>query len=189
MSNKYLIVALGNIGAEYENTRHNIGFKIADEIAKEQDVSFEMKRLAFLVEFRLKNKFIYLIKPTTYMNLSGKALQYWMQEINIPIENILVLVDDKDLDFGKIRLKPKGSSGGHNGLKNIEAVLGHQNYNRLRFGIGNNFSRGKQIDYVLGNWTIKEQETLPSYINDAILALKDFVHLGIVKAMDANNGK
>ena len=189
MSNKYLIVALGNIGAEYEDTRHNIGFNIANEIAKEQDVSFQMKRLAFYTEFRLKNKMVHVIKPTTYMNLSGKALQYWMQELNIPIENILVLVDDKDLDFGRIRLKPKGSAGGHNGLKNIEAVLGNQNYSRLRFGIGSNFSKGRQIDYVLGRWTNKEQEALPSYINDAIVAIKDFIHLGIVQAMDANNGK
>ncbi|MCB0541054.1 MAG: aminoacyl-tRNA hydrolase [Chitinophagales bacterium] len=189
MSNKYLIVALGNIGAEYEDTRHNIGFNIADEIAKEQDVSFQMERLAFYTDFRLKNKLVHIIKPTTYMNLSGKALQYWMQELNIPIENILVLVDDKDLDFGRIRLKPKGSAGGHNGLKNIEAVLGNQNYSRLRFGIGSNFSKGRQIDYVLGRWTNKEQEALPSYINDAIVAIKDFIHLGIVQAMDANNGK
>lgn len=189
MSNKYLVVALGNIGATYDNTRHNIGFTIADEIAKEQDVSFEMKRLAFFTEFRLKNKLVYVIKPTTYMNLSGKALQYWMQELSIPLENILVIVDDKDLDFGKIRLKPKGSAGGHNGLKNIEAVLGHQNYCRLRFGIGSNFSKGRQIDYVLGNWTVKEQEELSSYIINAINATKDFVHLGIAKAMDTNNGK
>lgn len=184
---KYLIVALGNIGIEYENTRHNIGFKIADEMAKNQGVSFELKRLAFYTEFRLKNKHIHLIKPTTYMNLSGKALQYWSTELKIPLENILVLVDDKDLPFGKIRLRAKGSAGGHNGLKNIELVLGSQEYNRLRFGIGDNFSKGKQIDYVLGNWTTKEQEDLGSYIHEAIQATENFAHLGIAKAMELSN--
>lgn len=186
---KFLIVALGNIGLEYENTRHNIGFDIADVWSKKHGASFTLKRLAFYTDFRLKNKKIHLIKPTTYMNLSGKALQYWMNELKIPLQNVIVLVDDKDLPFGKIRLKAKGSAGGHNGLKNIELVLGHQNYNRLRFGIGNNFSRGKQVEYVLGNWTIKEQEALASYIEDALPALEDFVHLGINKAMEVHNRK
>ncbi len=184
---KYLIVALGNIGIEYENTRHNIGFRIADEMAKKQGVSFELKRLAFYTQFRLKNKKIHLIKPTTYMNLSGNALQYWMQELKIDINQILVLVDDKDLPFGKIRLKTKGSAGGHNGLKNIELVLGNPQYNRLRFGIGNNFSRGKQVDYVLGNWDSKEQEELASYIQDAISSIENFAHLGMTKAMELTN--
>ena len=184
---KYLIVALGNIGIEYENTRHNIGFRIADEMAKKQGVSFELKRLAFYTQFRLKNKKIHLIKPTTYMNLSGNALQYWMQELKIDIDQILVLVDDKDLPFGKIRLKTKGSAGGHNGLKNIELVLGNPQYNRLRFGIGNNFSRGKQVDYVLGNWDSKEQEELASYIQDAISSIENFAHLGMTKAMELTN--
>lgn len=186
---KYLIVALGNIGIEYDNTRHNIGFNIADEMVKKEGASFDLKRLAFYSEFRLKNKAIHVIKPTTYMNLSGKALQYWMQDLSIPIENVLVLVDDKDLPFGKIRLRHKGSAGGHNGLKNIEAVLGNQNYNRLRFGIGNNFSRGKQIEYVLGKWTPKEYEELASYIQDAILAIEDFAHIGMTKAMEEHNRK
>ena len=186
---KYLIVALGNIGIEYENSRHNIGFNIADEMAKKEGVSFVLKRLAFYSEFRLKNKQIHLIKPTTYMNLSGKALQYWMQDLSIPIENVLVLVDDKDLPFGKIRLRHKGSAGGHNGLKNIEAVLGNQNYNRLRFGIGNNFSRGKQIEFVLGKWTSKEFEELASYIQDAIQAIEDFAHIGMTKTMEIHNRK
>ena len=186
---KYLIVALGNIGIEYENTRHNIGFNIADEMIKKEGASFELKRLAFYSEFRLKNKKIHVIKPTTYMNLSGNALRYWMQELKIDIENVIVLVDDKDLPFGKIRLRTKGSAGGHNGLKNIELVLGNQNYNRLRFGIGNNFSRGKQIDYVLGAWTKEEQEALASYIQDAIIAIEDYVHLGMAKAMETSNKK
>lgn len=184
---KYLIVALGNIGIEYENTRHNIGFNIADEMAKKQGASFELKRLAFYSDFRLKNKEIHIIKPTTYMNLSGNALRYWMQELKIELDRVLVLVDDKDLPFGKIRLRTKGSAGGHNGLKNIELVLGDQNYNRLRFGIGNNFSRGKQIEYVLGRWTKDEEEALASYIEDANTAIENFVHLGIVKAMELTN--
>ncbi len=186
---KYLIVALGNMGVEYENTRHNIGFKIADEMAKKQGVSFELKRLAFYTEFRLKNKKVHLIKPTTFMNLSGNALRYWMQELSIDIENVLVLVDDKDLPFGKIRLRMKGSAGGHNGLKNIELVLGNQNYNRLRFGIGNNFPPGKQIAYVLGNWSAKEQEELGSYIPDSCSAIEDFVLTGIQKTMEVFNAK
>ncbi len=184
---KYLIVALGNIGLEYENTRHNIGFNIADEMAKQQGVSFELKRLAFYTNYRLKNKTIHLIKPTTFMNLSGNALRYWMQELKIDIDKVLVLVDDKDLPFGKVRLKGKGSSGGHNGLKNIELVLGSQEYNRLRFGIGNNFPTGKQVQYVLGKWTADEQEALASFIEDAIQGIDNFVHLGIQKAMEVTN--
>jgi peptidyl-tRNA hydrolase, PTH1 family len=184
---KYLIVALGNIGIEYENTRHNVGCKIADEMAQKEGASFELKRLAFYTEFRLKNKKIHLIKPTTFMNLSGNAIRYWMNELEIDIANVLVLVDDKDLPFGKIRLKTKGSAGGHNGLKNIELVLGSPNYNRLRFGIGDNFSKGKQIDYVLGNWTSKEKEELPSYMAEAIQAIENYVHLGMAKAMEDNN--
>jgi len=184
---KYLIIALGNIGIEYENTRHNVGFKIADEMAQKEGASFELKRLAFYTEFRLKNKTIHLIKPTTYMNLSGSALSYWMNELNISIENVLVLVDDKDLPFGKVRMRSKGSAGGHNGLKNIELILGNQQYNRLRFGIGDNFSKGKQIDYVLGNWTTKEKEELPSYILEAIQAIENYVHLGMAKAMEIAN--
>ncbi|MFT4969667.1 MAG: PTH1 family peptidyl-tRNA hydrolase [Chitinophagales bacterium] len=184
---KYLIVALGNIGIEYENTRHNIGFKIADEMAKEKGVSFELKRLAFYTQFRLKNKKVHLIKPSTYMNLSGNALRYWMQELKIDIDRVIVLVDDKDLPFGKVRLKTKGSAGGHNGLKNIELVLGNPQYNRLRFGIGNDFSRGKQIDYVLGNWSAKEQEELSSYMNEAIIAIENYIHLGMAKAMELTN--
>ena len=184
---KYLIIALGNIGIEYENTRHNVGFKIADEMAQKEGASFELKRLAFYTEFRLKNKKIHLIKPTTYMNLSGTALRYWMNELKIDIENVLVLVDDKDLPFGKVRLRAKGSAGGHNGLKNIELILGNPIYNRLRFGIGDNFSKGKQIDYVLGNWTSKEKEELPSYLSEAIQAIENVVLTGMAKAMETSN--
>jgi len=185
--NKYLILALGNIGAEYENTRHNIGFNIADEIAKSKDVSFDMKRLAFYTTYKFKGKSIHIIKPTTYMNLSGKSIKYWMKELNIPIENTLTLVDDLALPFGKIRLKPKGSDAGHNGLKSIAEYVGSTKYPRLKFGIGNNYSRGKQIDYVLGNWTANEQEDLASYIAEAIKTIEDFIFMGMERAMNSNN--
>ena len=184
---KYLIVALGNIGSEYENTRHNIGFKIADEIAKTKDVSFDMKRLAFYTTYKFKGRSIHLIKPTTYMNLSGKSIKYWMKELNIPIENTLTLVDDLALPFGKIRLKPKGSDAGHNGLKSLAEYLNTTKYPRLKFGIGDDFSRGKQIDYVLGDWTKKEEEELGSYINTAIKTIEDFLFMGLERAMNFNN--
>lgn len=185
--NKYLIVALGNIGAEYENTRHNIGFKIADEIAKSKAASFEMKRLAFYTQFQYKGKSIHLIKPTTYMNLSGKAIKYWMNELNIPIENTLTLVDDLALPFGKIRLKGNGSDAGHNGLKSIAEQLQTKNYPRLKFGIGDNFSKGKQVDYVLGNWTAQENEALSAYIANSIKAIDDFIFIGLERAMNVHN--
>lgn len=184
---KFLVVALGNIGSEYADTRHNIGFKIADKIAQEQGVSFKMERLAFYTSYKFKGRNIHLIKPTTFMNLSGKALNYWSNELKIPISNILVVVDDIALPFGKLRLKPKGSSAGHNGLKNIEEILGTQNYPRLKFGIGDNFGKGRQIDYVLGNWTKDEEEQLGAYINDAIKAIEDFTFLGIERAMNIHN--
>lgn len=184
---KYLIIALGNIGAEYENTRHNIGFNIANEIAKSKDVSFDMKRLAFYTAYRTKGRTIHLIKPTTYMNLSGKAIKYWMNELKIPIENTLTIVDDLSLPFGKVRLKPKGSDAGHNGLKSIAEYLSTTKYPRLKFGIGDNYSRGKQKDYVLGKWTDKEQEELSSYMASVIKAINDFVFIGIDKAMEKNN--
>ncbi len=185
----YLLVALGNIGVEYENTRHNIGFNIADEIAKEQGVSFELKRLAFYTNFKRKAKTIHLIKPTTYMNLSGKALVYWKNHLKISIENILVIVDDVDLNFGILRIKAKGSAGGHNGLKDIEAMLASQHYNRLRFGIGHNFGRGQMVQYVLGKWTDKEQEELPSYIIEASKATYLFIDLGMPRVMEEVNKK
>ncbi|MFT4644644.1 MAG: PTH1 family peptidyl-tRNA hydrolase [Planctomycetota bacterium] len=184
---KYLIVALGNIGAEYENTRHNIGFKIADELAKSKDVSFDMKRLAFYTTYKFKGKSIHIIKPTTFMNLSGKSIKYWMKELNIPIENTLTLVDDLALPFGKIRLKPKGSDAGHNGLKSIAEHTGSTIYPRLKFGIGDNFSKGKQIDYVLGEWTKQEEEELASYVAESIKSIEDFLFIGLERAMNFNN--
>ena len=136
---KYLIVGLGNIGEKYENTRHNAGFHVLDRLAEMHDANFSLKRFAFQAHFRYKSREIYLIKPTTYMNLSGKAVRYWMQMLKIAPDNLLVVVDDKDIDFGKLRLRAKGSDGGHNGLKDITQVLGGNKYARLRFGIGNNF--------------------------------------------------
>lgn len=184
---KYLIVALGNIGSEYENTRHNIGFKIADEIAQKQDVSFQMKRLAFYTQYQFKGRSIHLIKPTTYMNLSGKSLKYWANELKISIENTLTLVDDIALPFGKVRLKPKGSDAGHNGLKSIAEQIGSTKYPRLKFGIGDNFSKGRQVDYVLGEWTKQEQEELNAYMATAIKAIEDFIFVGMERAMNFNN--
>lgn len=184
---KYLIVGLGNIGNEYANTRHNIGFDIADYIAQKQGVSFKMERLAYYTEFRLKNKMVYLIKPTTYMNLSGKALHYWMQELKIPKEQILILVDELALPFSKIKLKPSGSDGGHNGLKSIQFVLNSSIYARLRFGIGNNFEKGRQVDYVLGKFTDAEQKELPALIEKSNLAIESFVLEGLERSMTKYN--
>lgn len=150
---KYLIVGLGNIGPEYELTRHNIGFLTVDRLADKESISWESSRLAFKSEFKYKGRSIHLIKPTTYMNLSGKAMNYWMKELNIPKENVLVLVDDVAIPFGSLRMKPKGSAAGHNGLKNIEALTGGQNYPRLRMGIGDDYPKGRQVDYVLGKFT------------------------------------
>jgi len=147
---KYLIVGLGNIGAEYHRTRHNVGFEIVDAIAAKKELTFESAKNVSKASFRFKGKGITMIKPTTYMNLSGKAVRYWLQQLKIPQSNLLVLVDDLDLPFGTLRLKKKGSAGGHNGLKDIQEKLGNSNYCRLRFGIGDDFKRGRQVDYVLG---------------------------------------
>jgi len=184
---KYLIVALGNIGVKYENTRHNIGFKIADELSKSKDVSFEVKRLALYTTYKFKGRTVYLIKPTTFMNLSGKSIRYWMHELKIPIENTLTIVDDISMPFGKIRLKPKGTDAGHNGLKSIAEYLNTTKYPRLKFGIGDNFSKGRQIEYVLGDWSTKEQEELASYIAPAIKSIEDFIFIGLDRAMNINN--
>ncbi|MEI6311086.1 MAG: aminoacyl-tRNA hydrolase [Bacteroidota bacterium] len=184
---KYLIVGLGNIGEEYANTRHNIGFNIADSMAQKQGVSFKMERLAYYTEFRLKNKIVHLIKPTTYMNLSGKALFYWMNELKIPKEQILILVDEIALPFSKIKMKPSGSDGGHNGLKSIQFILNSTIYPRLRFGIGNNYERGKQVDYVLGKWDEAESKELPVLIDKSIQAIESFVLEGLERSMTKYN--
>lgn len=186
---KFLIICLGNIGSEYENTRHNIGFKIADELAKAAEVQFVQDRLAFKCEFKIKGKLVVLIKPTTYMNLSGKALNYWMQAEKIKAEQVLVITDDIALPFGTLRIKPKGSDGGHNGLKSIQETLGNDSYARLRFGVGSNFSKGKQIDYVLGQWSAEEQVTLLERIKMAAEMAKAFCTIGLQLTMTNFNNK
>jgi PTH1 family peptidyl-tRNA hydrolase len=184
---KYLIIGLGNIGPEYADTRHNIGFMIADELAKQSHSSFFNMRLAYYTEFAYKSRKIFVIKPTTYMNLSGKAVNYWMQELQIPAENILVVVDDLALPFGTIRLKPKGSAAGHNGLKSIEVVLGGTDYARLRFGIGDNFPKGRQVDFVLSGFDSDEQKELPALIDRSVEFINSFVTVGLELTMTRLN--
>lgn len=185
---KYLIVGLGNIGEEYQGTRHNIGFRILDALAEASNISFTTERYGDVGHGRLKNKQLVLLKPSTYMNLSGNAVRYWTTKENIPVDHILVLVDDIALPFGAIRIKPKGSDAGHNGLKNIAQMLGTDAYPRLRFGIGKDFPRGCQIDYVLGHFTLDERQRLPLRVDVAVDAIKTFVLAGLQTAMcDFNN--
>ncbi len=184
---KYLIVGLGNIGPEYAHTRHNIGFDIADELVKELDGSFSNVRLAYYAEVSFKGRKLHVIKPTTYMNLSGKAVSYYMRELRIPLENVLVIVDDLALPLGKLRLKMQGSSAGHNGLKSIEELCGGQAYPRLRFGISDNFSKGRQADYVLGHFDKDEQLELPALIGKSVDLIKSFVTIGPALTMTAFN--
>lgn len=185
---KYLIAGLGNIGPDYEGTRHNIGFEVLDSLAKESSISFSTERYAFRAELKVKNKHLILIKPTTYMNLSGKAVNYWLQQEKIPLRNLLVIVDDLALPHGTLRLKLKGSDGGQNGLKNINQVLGRQDYARLRFGIGNDFPRGHQVDYVLGHWTEDEKGLILPKIEKAGEAIKSFALAGPSITMNQFNG-
>lgn len=184
---KYLIVGLGNIGPEYELTRHNIGFLILDRMADEAGAKFSQDRLCFRAEVKHKGRTLVLIKPTTYMNLSGRAVHYWMQQEKVPIENMLVLTDDISLPFGKIRLKGKGSAGGHNGLKNIEATLGTQEYPRLRFGVGDNFHKGGQVDYVLSPFTKQEFDELVQHMDRSIEAIHSFCSIGLERTMNHFN--
>ncbi len=186
---KYLIVGLGNIGDEYANTRHNIGFNIVDALAKEAGAQFEDKRYGFMTEIRIKGRSLILLKPSTYMNLSGNAVRYWLQKENIEVENMLVLVDDLALSVGTIRLRSKGSDGGHNGLKHIAGILSTQNYSRLRFGIGNQFGKGQQIDFVLGEWTNDEKKILEERIPVACEAVKTYALMGIERTMNIYNSK
>ncbi len=186
---KYLIVGLGNIGAEYQNTRHNIGFKVLDAFAEASNIVFSTQRYGDVAQVRVKNKILVLLKPSTYMNLSGEAVRYWMNKENIPLENVLVIVDDLALPFGAIRIKGKGSDGGHNGLKNIAAMVGGQNYARLRFGIGNDFPKGAQVDYVLGNFTEDQTKELPIRAKVAIDAIKAFCLSGLTFAMNNFSNK
>lgn len=186
---KYLIVGLGNIGEEYEHTRHNIGFDIADDLAEKLNVKFSNDRLAYIAESKYKGRQIYLIKPTTYMNLSGKAVSYWKNALNISLENILVMVDELSFPIATFKIHPKGSDGGHNGLKSIQEALQTTHYARLRFGIGNHYPKGKQVEYVLGKWKDEEwslvKQTLP-LCSDAVLC---FVFEGIQNAMNKYNNK
>jgi PTH1 family peptidyl-tRNA hydrolase len=186
---KYLIAGLGNIGAEYKNTRHNIGFQILDALAGASNISFNDKRYGFVAEYNYKARTFILLKPTTYMNLSGRALAYWLQKENIDISNLLVLVDDLALPFGTIRLRAKGGSGGHNGLENINQVLGRNDYARLRFGIGDNFHKGFQVDYVLGEWDKEEVKELPGKIDTCIEIIQSFGTIGTERTMNFYNNK
>lgn len=184
---KYLIVGLGNIGDEYDGTRHNIGFDVADVLVIKHGASFALERLALRASFSWKGKKFVVIKPTTYMNLSGKALKYWMDKENVPIENVIVIVDDLALPLGTIRLRTKGSNAGHNGLKDIEAVLGNNLYPRLRFGIGNDFPKGRQIEFVIGKWDKKEIPLLQDKIIKAVEAIESIVTIGFDRTMTIFN--
>lgn len=186
---KFLIIGLGNIGDKYINTRHNIGFKILDEVAEEQNVSFETEKLGDVANFRFKGRIFFLLKPSTYMNLSGKAVKYWMDKEKVSLENILVVTDDVNIDFGTIRLKAKGSAGGHNGLKDIQEKLNTQQYARFRFGVGGNYSRGRQVDFVLGEWNKEETSQLIERLPIAAKVITSFGTAGLANTMNTFNGK
>lgn len=186
---KFLIVGLGNIGAEYVNTRHNIGFKAVDFMANEAGVAFETVKLGSMAEIRVKGRSLLLLKPNTYMNLSGKAVQFWMEKEKIAKENVLIITDDLNLAFGTLRMKAKGSDGGHNGLKNIQQVLNSSEYPRLRFGISDAFKKGQQVDYVLGEWTAEETTALKERLQTVSEAVKEFALAGLNNAMNNYNGK
>ncbi|NCT09033.1 MAG: aminoacyl-tRNA hydrolase [Flavobacteriia bacterium] len=186
---KFLIIGLGNIGSKYENTRHNIGFKILDEVAEKQGVTFISEKLGDIANFNFKGKTFVLLKPNTFMNLSGKAVKYWMQQENISIENILVIADDVNIDFGLIRLKAKGSAGGHNGLKDIQEKLNTDQYPRFRFGVGANYPKGRQVDFVLGEWSKEETSQLIERLPLAVNVVISFATDGLANTMNAFNGK
>lgn len=183
----YLIAGLGNPGDEYIETRHNIGFKVVEAMADRHHASFSSDRLAWQAEYRSRARNIHLIKPNTFMNLSGRALRFWMQELKLPPQQVLVVLDDLALPFGILRLRSKGSDGGHNGLKDIDAALGNGNYPRLRFGIGSEFRKGAQVNFVLGNWTAEEAKALPIHIDKACEAIDSFIYEGIERAMTQYN--
>lgn len=186
---KYLVVGLGNIGDEYKNTRHNIGFKILDTLAGLSNITFSDQRYGAIANYKFKGRSFILLKPATYVNLSGKAVNYWMQKENIPIENVLILVDDLALPYGTLRLRGKGSDAGHNGLKHINQILGRQDYARVKFGIGADFSQGRQVEYVLGEWTKEEEEKMPELINTCIQMIKGISTIGLGRTMTAYNTK
>jgi peptidyl-tRNA hydrolase, PTH1 family len=183
----FLIVGLGNIGAEYAHTRHNIGFDVVDDMATDGAVRFRTERYGDIAELKVKGHVLTLLKPSTYMNLSGNAVRYWMQFKKIPLENVLIVVDDVALPFGSLRMRPGGSDAGHNGLKHIQQTLGTEDYARLRFGIGNDYPKGYQIDYVLGGWSPEQLETLPERITMAGEIVKSFCLNGIQRTMNLYN--
>jgi len=185
---KFLIVGLGNIGDKYTETRHNVGFKTLDALASKEGFTFETARLGDIGTFKIKGRSILCLKPSTFMNLSGKAVHYWMEQEKIPLENVLVITDDINLEFGTIRLKTKGSDGGHNGLKDIQNVLQTTSYNRFRFGVGADFGQGRQIDYVLGEWSEEEKAALPERFDRASALIKSFVLAGVKITMNEFNG-
>ena len=186
---KFLIAGLGNIGAEYVNTRHNIGFKVLDKLAQQEGLDFATAKLGAVAEYKLKGRTLILLKPNTYMNLSGKAVKYWLDKENIPIENLLVITDDLNIAFGTIRIKAKGSDGGHNGLKSIQQLLNTNQYPRFRFGISDEFKKGRQVDYVLGEWDEEEKIKLPERLETSVEAIKSFALAGLANTMNSFNGK
>lgn len=186
---KFLIVGLGNIGSEYANTRHNIGFKILDYIANQEGISFQTVKLGEVAELKIKGRTLLLLKPNTYMNLSGKAVKYWLEKENIEKENMLVITDDLNLAFGTIRIKTKGSDGGHNGLKNIQLLLNSTEYPRFRFGISDSFKKGQQVNYVLGEWDAEEKEKLKERLEISSEIVKSFALAGLNNTMNTYNGK
>ena len=186
---KFLIVGLGNIGAEYEDTRHNIGFKVLDFLAEQESFTFESAKLGAVGTFKHKGRSLICLKPSTYMNLSGKAVKYWLDKESIPLENLLVITDDINLPFGTLRLKGKGSDGGHNGLKDIQNVLQTTTYNRFRFGVGSDFGKGQQVDYVLGKWDNDQQKSMPERLEKSADLVRSFVFAGAKNTMNQFNGK
>ena len=185
---KYLIVGLGNPGTEYDDTRHNVGFAILDALARRHEAEWEQVNLGWMAKFRTRGRTFLLLKPNTYMNLSGKAVRYWLQAEKVDKKNLLVVMDDLNLDFGKLRMRTKGSDGGHNGLKNIDQLNGGNNYARLRVGIGDNFNKGRQINYVLGKWSDKEAVELPDLFSRSMDAIEAFGTIGAARAMNQFNG-
>ncbi|BDS14613.1 aminoacyl-tRNA hydrolase [Aureispira anguillae] len=184
---KYLITGLGNIGPDYEGTRHNIGFDVVDYLAGKFDVQYKSERYGFVGSFKHKGRTYILLKPTTYMNLSGQAVRYWMQKEKIKASNLLVILDDLNIKFGQVKMKTKGSAGGHNGLKNIEQLLNTAQYPRLRVGIGDQFGRGRQVDFVLGRWTSEEEDLLPKIIKHAAEGVLNFGTIGVDRTMNLVN--
>ncbi|NQX77100.1 aminoacyl-tRNA hydrolase [Gilvibacter sp.] len=186
---KFLIVGLGNIGPKYDNTRHNIGFDVVSTLAEKYEAIFESKKLGDIAKLRIKGRQLILLKPSTFMNLSGKAVNYWLKQEKVPLENMLVITDDLNLPFGSIRLKKKGSDGGHNGLKDIQATLNTTAYNRFRFGISDQFAKGRQVDYVLSPWTDEEQTALKERLKTSAEAVESFALAGMDHTMNNFNGK